>query len=121
MLEGRGIVREADMPKKMQAHAMELAYQALDLHEVFDCKSIARHIKQKLDEAYGQTWQCVVGVDFGSCITHLRGTFIFFRVETMEFLVFKDGMDRVNESKEEAVRVPREEEDLISKSCCLRP
>lgn len=40
------MVRETDMPHTMQSHAMELAYKALDLHEVSDCRSIAHHIKQ---------------------------------------------------------------------------
>lgn len=40
------MVRETDMPHAMQSHAMELAYKALDLHEVSDCRSIAHHIKQ---------------------------------------------------------------------------
>lgn len=59
---------------------------------------------QNFDEAYGPAWHCVVGTDFGSCITHLCGSFIFFRVEMMEFLVFKDGKD-LAESKDEAIGV----------------
>ncbi|MBA0581493.1 dynein light chain 1, cytoplasmic [Gossypium raimondii] len=104
MLEGRAVVRESDMPMEMQSRVMELAYQALDLHEVSDCQSIARYIKQKFDEAYGTSWHCVVGKDFGCCISHLCGTFIFFHVEIMEFLIFKDGKD-LNETKEEAIGV----------------
>ncbi|KAH7514516.1 uncharacterized protein LOC107430656 [Ziziphus jujuba] len=104
MLEGKAVVRETDMSEAMQNHVMELAYKALDLHEVSDCQSIAHFIKQKLDEAYGSAWHCVVGKDFGSCITHLCGSFIFFRVEMMEFLIFKDGKD-FTESREEAVGV----------------
>ncbi|KAF9596096.1 hypothetical protein IFM89_007149 [Coptis chinensis] len=102
MLEGKAIVRETDMPEAMQSHVLELAYQALDLHEVSDYKSIARHIKQSFDEVYGATWHCVAGVDFGSCITHMCGSFIFFHVEMMEFLIFKDGAD-LTESKEEMI------------------
>ncbi|KAK9289383.1 hypothetical protein L1049_007538 [Liquidambar formosana] len=104
MLEGKGVVRETDMPEAMQTHVMELAYQALDLHEVSDYQAIAHYIKQKFDEAYGPAWHCVVGIDFGSCVTHLCGSFIFFHVEMMEFLVFKDGKD-LTESKEEAIGV----------------
>ncbi|GAY49779.1 hypothetical protein CUMW_121700 [Citrus unshiu] len=102
MLEGKAVVQETDMPYELQSHVMELAYQALDLHEVSDCQSIAHYIKQKFDEAYRPAWHCVVGKDFGSCITHLCGSLIFFRMEMMEFLVFKDGKD-CTESKEEAV------------------
>ncbi|PRQ43104.1 putative dynein ATPase [Rosa chinensis] len=104
MLEGKAVVRETDMPTLMQSHAMELAYKALDLHEVSDCRSIAHYIKQKFDEAYGPAWHCVVGKDFGSCITHFCGSFIFFHVEMMEFLIFKDGRES-SESREEAIGV----------------
>ncbi|XP_050238179.1 uncharacterized protein LOC126687664 [Mercurialis annua] len=104
MLEGKAVVRETDMAEEMQRQAMELAYQALDLHEVSDCKSIAHYIKQKFDETQGSAWHCVVGKEFGSCITHLCGSFIFFRVEMLEFLIFKDGTD-FTQTKDEAVGV----------------
>ncbi|KAK3226283.1 hypothetical protein Dsin_006145 [Dipteronia sinensis] len=104
MLEGRAVVRETDMPEELQSHVMELAYKALDLHEVSDCQSIAQYIKQKFDEAYGPAWHCVVGKDFGSCITYICGSFICFHVEMMEFLVFKDGGD-FSEIKDEAIGV----------------
>ncbi|KAK6231349.1 hypothetical protein QUC31_011368 [Theobroma cacao] len=107
MLEGKAVVRETDMPEEMQSRVMELAYQALDLHEVSDCQSIAHYIKQKFDEAYGPAWHCVAGKDFGSCISHLCGSFIFFHVEMMEFLIFKDGSD-FSETKEEAIGVLQE-------------
>ncbi|KAI4354575.1 hypothetical protein L6164_003425 [Bauhinia variegata] len=104
MLEGKAVVRETDMPEVMQNHVMELAYQALDAHEVSDCQSISYFIKQKLDEAYGPAWNSVVGRDFGSCITHQSGSFIFFHVGMMEFLIFKDGKD-YGEGREEATGV----------------
>ncbi|KAJ7961357.1 Dynein light chain [Quillaja saponaria] len=104
MLKGKAVVRETDMPKVMHNHVLELACQALDLHEVSDCQSIAYYIKQKLDEVYGPAWNCVVGKDFGSCIAHLCGSFIFFHVEMMEFLIFKDGKN-FSESRDEAVGV----------------
>lgn len=46
MLEGKGVVRETDMPEEMQNHVMEFAHQALDAHEVSDCQSISHFIKQ---------------------------------------------------------------------------
>lgn len=48
MLEGKAVLRETDMPEAMQSHVMELAYKALDLHEVSDSQSIANYIKQVL-------------------------------------------------------------------------
>ncbi|CAN1142505.1 Dynein light chain 1, cytoplasmic [Linum perenne] len=104
MLEGKAVVRETDMAEEMQSRILELAYKALDVHEVSDCQAISHYIKKKLDEAYGAAWHCVVGKEFGSCITHLRGTFIFFRVEMLEFLIFKDGND-YSLTKVEAVGV----------------
>ena len=49
MLEGKGMVKETDMAdKKMQMQAMACASEALDLHDVIDCISIAAHIKKVL-------------------------------------------------------------------------
>lgn len=46
MLEGKAKVEETDMPVKMQIQAMSIASQSLDLFDVFDCQSIAGHIKK---------------------------------------------------------------------------
>ncbi|KAJ7554431.1 hypothetical protein O6H91_06G140800 [Diphasiastrum complanatum] len=89
MLEGKAVVGDSDMPQKMQAHAMRCASRALDLHDVTDCKEIARYIKKEFDESYGPGWQCIVGTSFGSYVTHSCGTFIHFFLERMAFLLFK--------------------------------
>uniref|UniRef100_A0A1J3EBD3 Dynein light chain n=1 Tax=Noccaea caerulescens TaxID=107243 RepID=A0A1J3EBD3_NOCCA len=89
MLEGKAKVGETDMPVKMQMQAMSIASQSLDLFDVFDCQSIAAHIKKEFDERYGSGWQCVVGSNFGCFFTHSKGTFIYFQLETLKFLVFK--------------------------------
>ncbi|CAN6456486.1 unnamed protein product [Victoria cruziana] len=89
MLEGKALIQDTDMPAKMQVHAMTSASRALDLYDVLDCKNIAAHIKKEFDEIYGCGWQCVVGYNFGCFFTHSEGTFIYFCVETLNFLVFK--------------------------------
>ncbi|KAH7572581.1 hypothetical protein ACOSP7_015369 [Xanthoceras sorbifolium] len=89
MLEGKAMVKETDMAVKMQIQAMAFASQALDLYDVFDCISIAAHIKKEFDIKYGGIWQCVVGSDFGCFFTHTQGTFIYFALETLNFLIFK--------------------------------
>ncbi|KAK2645666.1 hypothetical protein Ddye_020861 [Dipteronia dyeriana] len=89
MLEGKGMIKETDMPVKMQIQAMTFASQALDLYDVFDCISIASHIKKEFDKKYGGGWQCVVGSNFGCFFTHTQGTFIYFALETINFLIFK--------------------------------
>ncbi|XP_022953781.1 dynein light chain LC6, flagellar outer arm-like isoform X2 [Cucurbita moschata] len=77
MLEGKALVQDTDMPGKMQIQAMDAASQALDRYDVFDCKSIAAHIKKDFDDRYGSGWQCVVGSNFGCFFTHSKGSFIF--------------------------------------------
>ncbi|XP_038711356.1 probable dynein light chain isoform X1 [Tripterygium wilfordii] len=89
MLEGKGLIKETDMPEKMQIQAMASASQALDLYDVFDCKSIAAHIKKEFDRKYEEGWQCVVGSHFGCFFTHSQGTFIYFALERLNFLIFK--------------------------------
>ncbi|KAG7594952.1 Dynein light chain type 1/2 [Arabidopsis thaliana x Arabidopsis arenosa] len=63
MLEGKAMVEDSDMPVKMQM--------------------------QEFDERYGSGWQCVVGSNFGCFFTHSKGTFIYFQLETLKFLIFK--------------------------------
>ena len=46
MLEGKAMVKETDMPVKMQMQAMSCASQALDICDVSDSVSIAAHIKK---------------------------------------------------------------------------
>lgn len=44
---------------------------------------------QEFDRDYGIGWQCVVGSNFGSFFTHSQGSFIYFSLETLNFLIFK--------------------------------
>ncbi|XP_052174519.1 uncharacterized protein LOC127789623 [Diospyros lotus] len=89
MLEGKAVVEDSDMPVKMQMQAMAAASQALDLYDVLDCISIAAHIKKDFDERHGSGWQCVVGFNFGCFFTHTQGTFIYFTLQALTFLIFK--------------------------------
>ncbi|KAK7335935.1 hypothetical protein VNO80_28081 [Phaseolus coccineus] len=89
MLEGKAVIEDTDMPLKMQIQAMASASEALDLYDVLDCTSIATHIKKEFDTKYGCGWQCVVGSSFGCFFTHSKGTFMYFTLETLNFLIFK--------------------------------
>lgn len=44
---------------------------------------------QDFDNRYGSGWQCVVGSNFGCFFTHSKGSFIYFKLETLNFLIFK--------------------------------
>lgn len=89
MLEGRALVKDTDMPTKMQLQALSSASEALDIFDVTDCRNIAAHIKKEFDKQFGAGWQCVVGYNFGCFFTHSKGTFIYFCLETLNFLIFK--------------------------------
>ncbi|KAJ0031986.1 hypothetical protein Pint_12798 [Pistacia integerrima] len=89
MLEGKAVIKDTDMPLKMQTQAMTSASQALDLYEVSDTVSIAAHIKKDFDKMYGHGWQCVVGRNFSCFFTHFKGSFIYFALESLNFLIFK--------------------------------
>ncbi|KAF2301224.1 hypothetical protein GH714_020967 [Hevea brasiliensis] len=88
MLEGKALIEDTDMPVKMQIQAMASASEALDLYDVLDYKSIAAHMKKEFDKKYGGGWQCVVG-SFWVFFTHSKGSFIYFTLETLNFLIFK--------------------------------
>lgn len=44
---------------------------------------------QEFDRTHGPGWQCIVGTDFGSFVTHCYGCFIYFRIASLAILLFK--------------------------------
>lgn len=46
-------------------------------------------ILQEFDGAYGPGWQCIVGTDFGSFVTHCSGCFVYFCIGSLAILLFK--------------------------------
>lgn len=47
------------------------------------------YLMQEFDRTYGGGWQCIVGTDFGSFVTHCHGCFIHFRIGSLAILLFK--------------------------------
>ncbi|KAJ8754617.1 hypothetical protein K2173_010708 [Erythroxylum novogranatense] len=89
MLEGKAVVGETDMLHTMQQEALDLAAKALDFYDVTEPTEIARFIKKEFDRTYGPGWQCVVGTDFGSFVTHCSGCFIHFQIGSLAILLFR--------------------------------
>ncbi|KAH6775684.1 Dynein light chain type 1 family protein [Perilla frutescens var. hirtella] len=87
----------------MQQDALQLAAKALDFFDVTDATQIARFIKKEFDRIYGVGWQCIVGTDFGSFVTHCYGCFIHFCVGSLAILLFKGstGLEPEPESESE--------------------
>ncbi|GMY31648.1 dynein light chain 2, cytoplasmic [Fagus crenata] len=89
MLEGKAVIGETDMLQTMQQDALDLAAKALDFFDVTEATEIARFIKKEFDGTYGPGWQCIVGTDFGSFVTHCSGCFIYFCIGSLAILLFK--------------------------------
>jgi dynein light chain LC8-type len=122
MLESRAVIGDTDMLQAMQQHALRLAGKALDEFEaVVDATAIAGFIKkvvssvfqsglisagccisgvfsQEFDRSYGPGWQCVVGTDFGSFVTHQSGCFIYFGIGNLSILLFRGGLEKAVEA-----------------------
>ncbi|ERN03505.1 hypothetical protein AMTR_s00003p00270180 [Amborella trichopoda] len=45
--------------------------------------------EQEFDRLYGLGWQCIVGTNFGSFVTHCTGCFIYFCMGNLAMLLFK--------------------------------
>ncbi|KAK5834255.1 dynein light chain 1, cytoplasmic-like [Gossypium arboreum] len=90
MLEGKAVIGDTDMLQTMQQDALHLAAKALDFFDVTEATDIARFVKKEFDKTYGEGWQCIVGTDFGSFVTHRSGCFIYFCIGNLAFLLFKD-------------------------------
>lgn len=44
---------------------------------------------QEFDREYGPGWQCIVGMDFGSFVTHCYGCFIYFCIGSLMIMLFR--------------------------------
>lgn len=50
---------------------------------------IAAYIKKQLDSNFGESWHCIVGVSFGSFVSHTHGFYLYADVDDKSVLVFK--------------------------------
>ncbi len=89
MAERSSVIKNADMSEEMQQHAIDVANQALDRHNIE--RDIAAYIKKEFDKKFNPTWHCIVGRSFGSYITHESKHFIYFYVGQLAILLFKSG------------------------------
>lgn len=78
MLEGKALIEDTDMPLKMQIQAMAAASQALDVYDVFDCRSIAAHIK-KVTSLCLNYLSLYISIDFFTLILNMSLFFLFMR------------------------------------------
>ncbi|KAL4583998.1 hypothetical protein LXL04_008586 [Taraxacum kok-saghyz] len=101
-------VVSADMPPFMQIHAVNITRKTYDSLEKFAAKTLALTLKklesdftlftdinrefsaQEFDGVYGPAWHCIVGLSFGSFVTHSVGGFLYFSMDQKLYvLLFK--------------------------------
>ncbi len=70
------VIRNVDMPDEMQADAIGFTKTALEQFK--QDSDIADYIKTEFDNKHGGDWHCIVGKSYGSSITPLDGSFIYF-------------------------------------------
>lgn len=56
---------------------------------------------QEFDRIHGSGWQCIVGTDFGSFVTHCFGCFIYFRVGSLAILLFRGSAGHEDTNEDE--------------------
>ncbi|XP_015793813.1 uncharacterized protein LOC107370326 isoform X2 [Tetranychus urticae] len=80
-------IQAADMSPLMQRSAIESALQALRLYNTE--KHIAESIKQDFDRAFEPTWHCIVGRNWGSCVTHTKKCYVRLVCRDLTILLYK--------------------------------
>ncbi|CAL1270323.1 unnamed protein product [Larinioides sclopetarius] len=80
-------IQAADMPIEMQRSAVFSATQALKLYSTE--KHIAESIKQDFDQMYHPTWHCIVGRNWGSCVTHSKQCYIRLACKDLTILLYR--------------------------------
>ncbi|XP_053212590.1 uncharacterized protein LOC128396090 isoform X2 [Panonychus citri] len=80
-------IQAADMSPLMQRSAVESALQALRLYNTE--KHIAESIKQDFDRIFEPTWHCIVGRNWGSCVTHTKKCYVRMICRDLTILLYK--------------------------------
>ncbi|XP_023244468.1 uncharacterized protein LOC111642364 [Centruroides sculpturatus] len=80
-------IQAADMATELQRAALYSAAQAVRLYSTE--KHIAESIKQDFDHFYHPTWHCIVGRNWGSCVTHSKQCYIRMAYKDLTILLYK--------------------------------
>ncbi|XP_054157058.1 uncharacterized protein LOC128955415 [Oppia nitens] len=80
-------IQAADMPQQMQRAAIQSTSHAIKVHTTE--KHIAESIKQDFDQLYQPTWHCIVGRNWGSCVTHSKASYVRMLYKDLTILLYK--------------------------------
>lgn len=85
---GSAVIKIVEMPKNMENFAILCAQEGLT--KSYNEQQVAAFIKKEFDGKYGPTWNCFVGRNFGSFVTHEQNHYIYFYVGQMGIVLFKN-------------------------------
>lgn len=84
-----------EMSEADQASTVEIATNALLTQDKSDKtvyhKDVAQLVKQELDSSKGGTWNVIVGISFGSFVSHETKTMSHFYIGNVGFLIWRHG------------------------------
>ncbi|XP_015917086.2 uncharacterized protein [Parasteatoda tepidariorum] len=80
-------VQASDMALDMQRAAVHAASQAIRIYSTE--KHIAESIKQDFDQLYHPTWHCIVGRNWGSCVTHSKQCYVRMSYKDMTIMLYR--------------------------------
>lgn len=80
-------IKLSEMKKEMENYAIMCAQEGLT--KAYNEQEVAAFIKKEFDARYGTTWNCFVGRNFGSFVTHEDSNYVYFYVGQMGVLLFK--------------------------------
>lgn len=80
-------IKLSEMPREMENYAIFCAQEGLT--KLNNEQELAGFVRKEFEGKFGPTWNCFVGRNFGSFVTHEEGNYIYFYVGQTGILLFK--------------------------------
>ena len=81
------VIRSVEMSVEMQKTAKEVGVQARVKFQ--KASDVAEYIQKEFTRKYGESWHCVVGLNFGAYVTHFFNHYIIFSLGDLNILLFR--------------------------------
>ncbi|EFP08204.1 CRE-DLC-5 protein [Caenorhabditis remanei] len=112
-------VQHSRMPRHMEQEACSLAAKSIMTYHLEH--DIARHLKLAFDKEYGPDWHCICGKHFGSFVTFEPDSFIYFRIGTIAFMLFKTSLQRLPIMEKHLENVKLTPKTILGRSRLMTP
>lgn len=92
--EIKPVVEFSSMSNEMRDMCIEKAKDAMDSFKdanISYYKKLAKKIKTDLEIDKNETWNCIVGTDFGAFISFEKAYLVYFRLNELYFMIFRFG------------------------------